>query len=60
MDVQFMRVKLDAEDDEDEYEFKNAGFPSQDTAFDNIDTSLLTEQYDTVRNDLINRVEKYS
>src|SRR3981189_3246919 len=60
MDVQFMREKLDADEDEDEFEFKNAGFSSQDNAFDNIDTSLISDQYDIMRNDLINRVEKYS
>ena len=55
MDATFTRLNPDGET-----VFKNAGFSSIDYAFYNVQTDRLVEQFDSMRNDIINRIDKYS
>ena len=55
LNAQFTRMKIDGED-----EYKNAGFSSQDFAFDNMDIDLIDDQITSMRNDVVNRIDKYS
>ena len=55
LNAQFIRMKIDGED-----EYKNAGFSSQDFAFDNMDIDLIDDQITPLRNDVVNRIDKYS
>ena len=55
MDATFIRLNPDGE-----IVFKNAGFSSMDFAFNNVETDRLVEQFYSLRNDIINRIDKYS
>src|SRR5271167_993508 len=51
----FTRMKVDGAE-----ETQNAGFSSEDYAYDNMDISLIDDQFTTMRNDVIARIDKYT
>src|SRR5438552_14281350 len=55
MDALFTRLNIDGDG-----EFKNAGFSSMDYALNNVETDLLSDQFNDMRNDIVNRVDKYT
>ena len=56
MDVQFHRPNHATGDDE----FKNAAFSCEHQAHDNMDADQLADQITQMRNDIIQRIDKYS
>ena len=55
MDATFTRLNPDGKTI-----FKNAVFSSMDYAFNNVETDKLVKQFDSMPNDIINRIKKYT